>query len=44
LDRQSILIGVPKLFIGGKVSEASLAPQPTVNNCSSCESCQIPPF
>ena len=28
----SILIGLPKLFIGGKVSAASLAPPPTVNN------------
>ena len=26
------LIGLPKLFIGGKVSAANLAPQPTVNN------------
>jgi hypothetical protein len=27
-----ILIGLPKLFIGGKVSAANLSPPPTVNN------------
>jgi hypothetical protein len=29
---ENILIGLPKLFIGGKVSAADLSPRPTVNN------------
>jgi hypothetical protein len=46
LDRQSILIGLPKLFIGGKVSGADLAPPPTVNNFAVAENmiCERLPF
>jgi hypothetical protein len=33
-----ILIGLPKLFIGGKVRAANLAPPPTVNNFAAKES------